>query len=45
MNRIIHKCWAGEYGSVDAVLQDLEFVHEDSMFWGVEEEGIHLRDE
>jgi len=25
INRIIHKCWAGEYGSVDAVLQDLEF--------------------
>ena len=32
MNSIMHKCWAGEYGSVDTVLQDLDFVHEDSMF-------------
>lgn len=23
MNRMIHKCFAGEYGSAEAVLQDL----------------------
>ena len=28
MNRIIHKCWAGSFGSADAVLQDLAFVHQ-----------------
>ena len=32
MNYIMHKCWAGEYGSMDAVLQDLDFIHGDSMF-------------
>ncbi|KAL8648015.1 MAG: hypothetical protein Q9210_005227 [Variospora velana] len=25
MNRVTHKCWAGEYDSAEAVLQDLEF--------------------
>ena len=31
MNCVIHKCWAGKYDSMNAVLQDLEFVHECSM--------------
>jgi serine/threonine protein kinase len=35
MNCVIHKCWAGKYDSVDAVLQDLEFVHECPMAGGV----------
>jgi len=26
MNHVIHKCWAGKYDSVGAVLQDLELV-------------------
>ena len=26
MNRVIHKCWAGKYDSVDAVLRDLRHV-------------------
>ena len=25
MNRVIHKCWAGEYDSAESVLQDLSF--------------------
>ena len=42
MNRVIHKCWAGEYDSVDAVLQDLEYVCEFPEVGGVEEEVMHL---
>ena len=43
MDRVIHKCWAGEYDSVDAVLQDLKFIYECPMA-GVEEEVMHLGD-
>lgn len=39
----MHKCWAGEYDSVDAVFQDLKFVYECPMIIGVEEETMYLR--
>lgn len=28
MDRVMHKCWADEYDSVDTIFQDLRFVHE-----------------
>lgn len=31
MNRVIHKCWAGQYGSAEAVLQDLSSGDRDVM--------------
>ncbi|MCJ1248030.1 hypothetical protein MMC30_005245 [Trapelia coarctata] len=36
MNRVIHRCWAGGYESVDAVLQGLGFVRGCSVHGGVE---------
>lgn len=40
MNRVIHKCWAGEYALVDSVLQDLKFAHERLMAAALEEEEL-----
>jgi len=41
MDRVMHKCWAGEYDSVDAVFQDLKSVLECPMAIGVEEETMY----
>ena len=32
--RVIHKCWAGEYDSAEAVLQDLGSVSEEAIQLG-----------
>lgn len=34
MNRITHKCWAGEYDTADEVLQDLDLEYRCSAGWG-----------
>ena len=44
MNRVIHKCWAGEFASVDSVLQVLKSVHERLMAVIMDKEVMPLEE-
>ena len=44
MNCVIHKCWGGQYDSVDAVLQDLIPLHRYPMAGALGEKEMHLED-
>ena len=44
INRVIHKCWAGDCDSADAVLQDLTLFHGRSMAGIAGEEEMYLED-